>query len=78
MDTPPPTPPDLDKRRKPHGTPSNAVYDRVGDDIKVAAHQGVRRGLTPQDIIREIASEYGVHLNVGELRLLLAARRLDK
>jgi hypothetical protein len=53
------------------------VYRRVGDEIKLAAHHGVRRGLTPQDIIREIAAEHGVHLNVGELRLLLAARRVE-
>jgi hypothetical protein len=57
------------------GVPSNDVYSRVGDAIKLAAHDGVRRGLTPQDIIREIAERYHVHLNVGELRLLLASRR---
>jgi hypothetical protein len=60
------------------GVPSNDVYQRVGDDIKLAAHHGVRRGLTAQDIIREIAAEYGVHMNVGELRLLLAARRVRR
>ena len=60
------------------GTPSNAVYARVGEEVKLAAHQGVRRGLTPQEIIREIAAEHSVHLNVGELRLLLAARRLPE
>ena len=63
--------------KKPAGTPSNDVYLRVGDDVKLAAHLGVRRGMTAQDIIREIASEHGVHLNVGELRLLLAARRVE-
>ncbi len=57
------------------GVPSNDVYSRVGDAIKLAAHDGVRRGLTPQDIIREIAERYHVHMNVGELRLLLAGRR---
>jgi len=62
----------------PPGTPSNDVYSRVGDDIKLAAHAGVRRGLSAQDIVREIAAEYGVRLNVGELRLLLAARRVRK
>jgi hypothetical protein len=64
--------------KKPAGTPSNDVYRRVGDDVKVTAHHGVRRGMTAQDIIREIASEHGVHLNVGELRLLLAARRVEE
>jgi hypothetical protein len=63
--------------KKPAGMPSNDVYRRVGDDVKIAAHHGVRRGMTAQDIIREIATEHGVHLNVGELRLLLAARRVD-
>jgi hypothetical protein len=58
------------------GTPSNEVYARVGEEVKLAAHWGVRRGLSPQDIIREIAAEYHVKLNVGELRLLLAGRRL--
>lgn len=58
------------------GVPSNAVYARVGDEIKFAAHEGVQRGLTPQEIIREIATEHHVHLNVGELRLLLAGRRV--
>ena len=60
---------------KPRGSPSNEVYGRVGDNIKLAAHDGVRRGLSASDIVREIAAEHGVHLNVGELRLLLAARR---
>ena len=60
------------------GVPSNDVYQRVGDEIKLVAHQKVRRGLTPQDIIREIAAEHGVHMNVGELRLLLAARRVSR
>jgi hypothetical protein len=64
--------------KPPPGEPSNQVYERVGDTIKLAAHEGVHRGLTPQDIIREIAAEHGVHLNVGELRLLLAARRVQK
>jgi hypothetical protein len=65
-----------DSESEPKGIPSNAVYARVGEEVKLAAHYGVRRGLTPQDIIREIAAEHNVHLNVGELRLLLAARRL--
>jgi hypothetical protein len=63
---------------KPKGVPSNPVYARVGDEVKLTAHDGVRRGLTPQDIIREIAQDHHVHLNVGELRLLLAARRIQE
>jgi hypothetical protein len=63
---------------KPRGIPSNPVYARVGDEVKLAAHDGVRRGLTPQDIIKEIAAQHHVHLNVGELRLLLAARRIEQ
>jgi hypothetical protein len=66
------------REKKPLGPPSNDVYSRVGDEIRAAAHRGVQRGLTPQDIIREIAGEHGVHLNVGELRLLLASRRLPQ
>lgn len=61
---------------QPRGRPSNHVYERVGEEVKLAAHAGVRRGMTPQDIIREIAVEHDVHLNVPELRLLLAARRV--
>jgi hypothetical protein len=60
------------------GVPSNAVYARVGDEVKLTAHEGVRRGLSPQDIIKEIAAQHGVHLNVGDLRLLLAARRVPE
>jgi len=66
------------KKEQPKGVPSNAVYARVGDKIKLAAHEGVQRGLTPQEIIREIATEHQVHLNVGELRLLLAGRRVSE
>jgi hypothetical protein len=69
---------DFGERSTPVGVPSNEVYARVGDIILRAARDGVRRGLTPQDIIREILAEHGVHLNVGELRLLLAARRVPK
>ena len=58
------------------GVPSNEVYARVGDKVKFAAHDGVRRGLTPQEIIQEIAVEHHIHLNVGDLRMLLAARRV--
>ena len=60
----------------PRGVPSNAVYARVGDKIKSAAHECVQRGMNSHDIIRELALEHDVHLNVDELRLLLAARRL--
>lgn len=63
---------------KSRGKPSNHVYERVGEEVKLAAHAGVRRGMTPQDIIREIAIEHNVHLNVSELRLLLAARRVSE
>lgn len=66
------------ERPKPVGVPSNEVYARVGDTILRAAQSGVRRGLQPQDIIREIVKEYDVRLTVGELRLLLAARRLPE
>ena len=67
-----------EEKAKPQGIPSNAVYARVGDEVKLAAHDGVRRGLTPQQIIQEIVAEHGVRLNVGELRLLLAARRIPE
>jgi hypothetical protein len=60
------------------GVPSNPVYERVGDSIKLAAHGYGQRGMNPHDIIRELATEHGVHLNVGELRLLLAARRIPE
>ena len=62
----------------PEGVPSNAVYDRVGDVIKQAAREGVCRGLTPQEIVREIIEQHGIHITVGELRLLLASRRVSK
>lgn len=63
-------------KEEPVGTPSNEVYARVGDTILLAARDGVRRGMTPQEIIREIVVTHDVHLNVGELRLLLASRRV--
>lgn len=66
------------ERPKPLGVPSNEVYARVGDIVLRAAQSGVRRGLQPQDIIREIITEYDVRLTVGELRLLLAARRIPQ
>lgn len=67
---------DHGKRSRPVGVPSNAVYARVGDTVQRAAQDGVRRGLQPQDIIREIATKHDVRLNIGELRLLLAGRRV--
>jgi hypothetical protein len=67
---------DPGKRSRPVGVPSNAVYARVGDTVQRAAQEGVRRGLQPQDIIREIAAKHDIRLNIGELRLLLAARRV--
>jgi hypothetical protein len=68
--------PEPDATTKDPGSPSNEVYARVGDVVLLAARDGVRRGLTPQDIIREILITHKVHLNVGELRLLLASRRV--
>ena len=59
-----------------NSVPSNAVYARVGDGVLRAAQDGVRHGMRPEDIIREIVTTYGVRLNLGELRLLLASRRL--
>lgn len=58
------------------GVPSNPVYARVGDVVLHAAQDGVRRGLTPEDIIRELVTQHNVRLTVGELRLLLASRRV--
>lgn len=68
--------PERDSTIQDPGSPSNEVYARVGDAVLLAARDGVRRGLTPQDIIREILITHKVHLNVGELRLLLASRRV--
>ena len=67
---------DTEQPEERQGIPSNDVYARVGDNVKFTAHDGVRRGLTPQEIIQEIVAEHSVHLNVGELRMLLAARRV--
>jgi hypothetical protein len=58
------------------GRPSNEVYARVGDTVLRAARAGVRDGLRPEDIIREIVSDHHVRLNLSEFRLLLASRRL--
>lgn len=54
---------------------SNAVYARVGDLVLHTAIEGVRRGLQPEDIIRDIIAKHNTRLTVGELRLLLATRR---
>ncbi len=58
------------------GVPSNEVYARVGDPVLRAAQDGVRSGMKPEDIIRQIITEHNVRLSLGELRLLLAARRV--
>lgn len=68
--------PDLTRRSKPVGMPSNAVYARVGDTVLRAAQDGVRHGMRPEDIIRQIVTDHNVRLNIGELRLLLASRRI--
>lgn len=60
------------------GRPSNDVYARVGDTVLRAAREGVRGGMRPDDIIREIVTEHNVRLNLGEFRLLLASRRLQE
>jgi hypothetical protein len=64
------------KREMEATVPSNPVYARVGDTVFRAAQSGVRRGLRPEDIIREIVEEHQTRLTLGELRLLLASRRL--
>lgn len=58
------------------GEPSNEVYARVGDTVLRAAQDGVRSGMKPEDIIRQIVTEHNVRLSLGEFRLLLAARRV--
>lgn len=58
--------------------PSDSVHARVGDLVLGAARNGIRRGLRPDDLIREIMADHHVHLNLGELRLLLASRRLPQ
>jgi hypothetical protein len=59
------------------GQPSNDVYARVGDTVLRAAREGVRGGMRPEDIIREIVTEHHVRLSLGEFRLLLASRRIS-
>ena len=69
---------DTDKNRGeatvPPFEPSNSVHARVGDLVLYAARGGIRRGLRPEDVIREIMADHQVRLNLGELRLLLASR----
>lgn len=64
------------RRPASSGEPSNEVYARVGDTVLRAAQEGVRSGMKPEDIIRQIVTEHNVRLSLGELRLLLAARRV--
>jgi hypothetical protein len=69
---------EIDDRRPVNpGEPSNEVYARVGDRVLRAAQEGVRSGMKPEDIIRQIVIDHNVRLTVGELRLLLAARRIQ-
>lgn len=65
-----------ERRSGTSGVPSNEVYARVGDVVLHAAQDGVRSGMKPEDIIRQIVTEHNVRLSLGELRLLLAARRV--
>ena len=65
-----------ERRPASSGEPSNEVYARVGDTVLRAAQEGVRSGMKPEDIIRQIVTEHNVRLSLGELRLLLAARRV--
>lgn len=65
-----------DKRSVTSGVPSNEVYARVGDTVLRAAQAGVRSGMKPEDIIRQIVTDHNVRLSLGEFRLLLAARRV--
>jgi len=58
------------------GVPSNEVYARVGDEVLRVAQEGIRRGDRPEDVIRDIHAGFNVHLTRGELRLLLASRRI--
>jgi hypothetical protein len=65
-----------ERRPTSPGEPSNEVYARVGDTVLRAAQDGVRSGMKPEDIIRQIITEHNVRLSLGEFRLLLAARRV--
>ena len=58
--------------------PSNEVYARVGELVLRTAQNGVRRGAQPEDIIREISADHHIRLSLGELRLLLATRRIGE
>ena len=69
---------ELTRTPRPTGRPSNDVYARVGDSVLRAARDGVRGGMTPEDIIRQIAAEHDVRLSLGDFRLLLASRRIPE
>jgi hypothetical protein len=58
--------------------PSNHVHARVGNAVLRAAREGVRGGVRPDVIIRDIVSEHHIRLNLSEFRLLLASRPLPK
>lgn len=66
------------KEGKTPGVPSNPVYARVGETVLLAVREKVRRGVRPEDIIREVVTEHGVRLNLAELHLLLASRRVPE
>jgi hypothetical protein len=68
----------VDARPRNIGQPSNDVYARVGDAVLRAAREGVRGGMRPEDIIREIVTEHHIRLSLGEFRLLLASRRINE
>lgn len=65
-----------DEQTAAEGLPSNPVYARVGDVVLQAVQDGVRRGLPPEEIVREVVLQHNVRLTVGEMRLLLASRRI--
>jgi hypothetical protein len=57
--------------------PSNEVLARVGNVVLLAARDGVRRGMRPEDIIRDIVSQHHIRMSLGDLRLLLASRPIS-
>jgi hypothetical protein len=65
---------DTQARVNSQAAASNPVHARVGDVVLRAARDGVRHGMRPDDIIREIVTDHQVRLSLGELRLLLASR----
>ena len=70
-------PQELARKPRSTGRPSNDVYARVGDPVLRTARNGVRGGMKPENIIRQIATDHAVHLSLGDLRLLLASRRIQ-